>query len=73
MERTKKMSMETALRVIFFVVFLGWLLIWVLFPTKIYENSWNDKLKTKLNSTYFGDQGCLYFSGLFTFLFIYFC
>ncbi|KAK4571502.1 hypothetical protein RGQ29_030080 [Quercus rubra] len=57
MERTKKMSMETALRVIFFVVFLGWLLIWVLFPTKIYENSWNDKLKTKLNSTYFGDQG----------------
>ncbi|KAL4595076.1 hypothetical protein ACB092_12G065800 [Castanea dentata] len=57
MERAKKMSMETALRMIFIVVFLGWLMVWVLLPTKTYTQAWTPKLKTKLNSTYFGVQG----------------
>ena len=63
-ERAKKMSMETALRMIFIVLFLGWLMVWVLLPTKTYKQAWTPKLKTKLNSTYFGEQGCLYFSNL---------
>ncbi len=59
--RTKKMGMETALRMIFLVVFLGWLMVWVLLPTKTYKQAWTPKLNTKLNSTYFGEQGCLLF------------
>ncbi|XP_050252220.1 ferric reduction oxidase 4-like [Quercus robur] len=51
------MSMETALRMIFVVVFLGWLMVWVLLPTKTYKQAWTPKLKIKLNSTYFGEQG----------------
>ena len=62
--RTKKMGMETALRMIFLVVFLGWLMVWVLLPTKTYKQAWTPKLNTKLNSTYFGEQGCLYFFNL---------
>ncbi|KAK3220403.1 hypothetical protein Dsin_014373 [Dipteronia sinensis] len=36
---------------------LGWLLIWVLLPTKLYKQTWTPKLNTKLNSTYFREQG----------------
>nr|POE51174.1 ferric reduction oxidase 4 [Quercus suber] len=56
-ERAKKMSMETALRMIFIVLFLGWLMVWVLLPTKTYKQAWTPKLKIKLNSSYFGEQG----------------
>ncbi|KAK4571505.1 hypothetical protein RGQ29_030081 [Quercus rubra] len=51
------MSMGTALRMIFLVVFIGWLMVWVLLPTTIYTQVWTPKLNCKLNSTYFGEQG----------------
>ncbi|XP_050251189.1 ferric reduction oxidase 4-like isoform X3 [Quercus robur] len=51
------MSMGTALRMIFLVVFIGWLMVWVLLPTTIYTQAWTPKLNCKLNSTYFGEQG----------------
>ncbi|KAK9082841.1 hypothetical protein Scep_029312 [Stephania cephalantha] len=42
---------------LFAVVFTGWLMIWVLLPTKTYKNSWTPHLKAKLNATFFGAQG----------------
>ncbi|XVE58483.1 hypothetical protein DITRI_Ditri04bG0173200 [Diplodiscus trichospermus] len=42
---------------IFLVVFLGWLMIWVMLPTKLYKNTWTPKLDSKLTSTYFAGQG----------------
>ncbi|KAL5746396.1 hypothetical protein ACOSP7_027542 [Xanthoceras sorbifolium] len=51
------MEIRTILKIMLLVVFLGWLLIWVLLPTKLYHQTWTPKLITKLNSTYFGEQG----------------
>ncbi|XP_040994633.1 ferric reduction oxidase 4-like isoform X1 [Juglans microcarpa x Juglans regia] len=50
-------SMKTALRIIFLAVFLGWIIVWVLLPTKTYKQAWTPTLNSKLNSTYFGEQG----------------
>ncbi|XP_045808015.1 ferric reduction oxidase 5-like [Trifolium pratense] len=51
------MKSHTFLRVIFLLMFLGWLTVWILLPTKIYKNTWTPKLKNSLNSTYFREQG----------------
>ncbi|XP_059667121.1 ferric reduction oxidase 4-like [Cornus florida] len=51
------MSSHANLRMIFVLVFLGWLLVWIMLPTKTYKNAWTPKLNNKLNSTYFGGQG----------------
>ncbi|KAK4837714.1 hypothetical protein QYF36_007861 [Acer negundo] len=48
---------KTILKITSLVVFLGWLLIWVMLPTKLYKQTWTPKLNTKLNSTYFREQG----------------
>ncbi|OAY48345.1 ferric reduction oxidase 4 isoform X3 [Manihot esculenta] len=45
------------IRLIFLVVFLGWIVIWILLPTKVYKNTWTPKLESKLNSTYFEGEG----------------
>uniref|UniRef100_A0A5B7BXJ2 ferric-chelate reductase (NADH) n=1 Tax=Davidia involucrata TaxID=16924 RepID=A0A5B7BXJ2_DAVIN len=50
------MSSQAILRMIFLLVFLGWLLVWIMLPTKTYKQTWTPKLN-KLNSTYFGGQG----------------
>lgn len=50
-------NINTVLRMIFLVLFLGWLLIWILLPTKVYKMTWTPKLASELNSTYFGEQG----------------
>ncbi|CAN0891766.1 Ferric reduction oxidase 4 [Linum grandiflorum] len=45
-------------RVILLVGFLGWLMIWVMLPTKVYQNSWDPNLSsTTFNSSYFEGQG----------------
>ncbi|OVA03348.1 Protein of unknown function DUF819 [Macleaya cordata] len=41
----------------FLVVFIGWLMIWVMLPTKIYKNKWTPKLAAKLNTKFIGAQG----------------
>uniref|UniRef100_A0A6N2MEZ5 ferric-chelate reductase (NADH) n=1 Tax=Salix viminalis TaxID=40686 RepID=A0A6N2MEZ5_SALVM len=51
------MSNMTVFRIIFLVVFLGWLVIWIMLPTKLYRITWTPKLESKLNSTYFSGQG----------------
>lgn len=58
-EGKKKKSRHTVTRMMFLVVFLGWLMVWVLLPTKVYKQQWTPKLNSKLNSTYFGEQGWL--------------
>ncbi|XP_057988730.1 ferric reduction oxidase 4 isoform X2 [Hevea brasiliensis] len=42
---------------IFLVVFLGWIMIWDMLPTKVYQNTWTPKLSSELNSTLFEGQG----------------
>ncbi|GLT78047.1 hypothetical protein SLA2020_495940 [Shorea laevis] len=52
------MNMKTVLlRMTFLAVFLGWLMLWVLLPTKRYKNGWTPVIHSNLNSTYFGVQG----------------
>ncbi|PON96997.1 Cytochrome b245, heavy chain [Trema orientale] len=51
------MGSYIVLKMIFLLVFIGWLLVWTLLPTKSYNMKWSSKLDNKLNSTYFGDQG----------------
>ncbi|XWS61216.1 hypothetical protein CRYUN_Cryun07bG0106600 [Craigia yunnanensis] len=51
------MSIQAMLRMIFLLVFIGWLMIWVMLPTKLYKNTWTPKLDSKLTSTYFAGQG----------------
>ncbi|KAK8686586.1 hypothetical protein V6N13_125610 [Hibiscus sabdariffa] len=48
---------KAMVRMIFLVVFVGWLMIWVMLPTKLYKNTWTPNLEAKLTSTYFGGQG----------------
>ncbi|XP_056158665.1 ferric reduction oxidase 4 isoform X2 [Syzygium oleosum] len=45
------------LKMVFLLVFLGWLLIWIMLPTKTYKYKWTSNLKVKLHSTYFKGQG----------------
>ncbi|XP_058754389.1 ferric reduction oxidase 4-like isoform X1 [Vicia villosa] len=43
-------------RIIFLLMFLGWLTVWILYPTKIYHKTWIVNLENKLDSTYFREQ-----------------
>ncbi|XP_070053306.1 ferric reduction oxidase 4-like [Nicotiana tomentosiformis] len=44
-------------KIVLLLVFVGWLFIWIMLPTKTYKDSWTPQLKIKLNSTYFREQG----------------
>lgn len=48
---------QRVLKVSFLVAFLGWLMIWIMVPTKTYKYKWTPYLTKKLSSTYFEDQG----------------
>ncbi|PON97330.1 Cytochrome b245, heavy chain [Trema orientale] len=49
---------RAAMRVLLFVLFMGFILIWIIMPTNTYKLKWQPRLKAKLNtSTYFGSQG----------------
>ncbi|KAB1220126.1 putative ferric reduction oxidase 1 [Morella rubra] len=57
------MNTKTVFRLIVLVVFLGWVTLWFLLPTKKYKNTWTPWLNNRLNTTYFGGQavvGCVY-------------
>lgn len=51
------MGTLTVMKMTFLVIFVSWLCVWVLLPTKIYKNTWTPKLKLKLNTSYFQEQG----------------
>ncbi|KAK4363040.1 hypothetical protein RND71_018281 [Anisodus tanguticus] len=50
-------SRSAVLNIFLVLVFVGWLFIWVMLPTKIYKYSWTPQLLDELNSTYFREQG----------------
>ncbi|KAL8248032.1 hypothetical protein R6Q59_009248 [Mikania micrantha] len=45
------------IRMVSLLVFVGWVFMWVMLPTKKYKNSWTLSLSKHLNSTYFREQG----------------
>lgn len=51
------MIIQKILKMVIFLVFLGWLMIWIMLPTKTHEDKWTPNLQMKLNSTYFEGQG----------------
>ncbi|KAE8719724.1 Ferric reduction oxidase 3 [Hibiscus syriacus] len=58
-------KVKAMVRVILLLVFVGWLMIWAMLPTKLYKNTWTPNLETKLGSTYFGGQGNICWAFLF--------
>ncbi|CAI0546526.1 unnamed protein product [Linum tenue] len=56
--RNLMMMSSIFLQAILLVAFVGWLLNWVLLPTKVYRDSWRPSLSsTNFNSAYFEGQG----------------
>ncbi|KZV27564.1 ferric reduction oxidase 4 [Dorcoceras hygrometricum] len=51
------MKSPAAWQIFFLVVFVWYILMWTMLPTKVYKYSWNPDLKEALNSTYFREQG----------------
>nr|XP_016435525.1 PREDICTED: ferric reduction oxidase 4-like [Nicotiana tabacum] len=51
------MGSSVVWKIVLLLVFIGWLFIWIMLPTKTYKDSWTPQLKIKLNSTYFREQG----------------
>lgn len=51
------MKFLIVLKAIVLLGFLGWLLMWMLSPTKSYTYKWYAKREAKLSSTYFEDEG----------------
>ncbi|KAL6123197.1 hypothetical protein ACLB2K_075719 [Fragaria x ananassa] len=45
------------IRLLLLLVFAGWLIVWIMVPTKTYKLVWTPKLQAHLTSTYFGVQG----------------
>ncbi|KAM5557416.1 ferric reduction oxidase 4-like [Rosa sericea] len=45
------------IKLILLLVFVGWLIVWIMVPTKTYKNNWKPNLEANLTSTYFGVQG----------------
>lgn len=51
------MRFRAAWKSLFTLVFLGYMFIWAVLPTKTYKNSWTPKLNQDLTSTYLSKQG----------------
>ncbi|KAI9110029.1 hypothetical protein K1719_019070 [Acacia pycnantha] len=49
--------LQCATRLLAFMVFLGWIFIWMMKPTNTFKLKWSPKLLSQTNSTYFGSQG----------------
>ncbi|CAL0315051.1 unnamed protein product [Lupinus luteus] len=45
---------QSAIKILFLVVFMGWVLIWIILPTNVDKEKWLPELRTKTNSTYYG-------------------
>lgn len=51
------MKYRAAWQIFFLLVFVGYMFIWVMLPTKTYKRSWSLELNKRLSSTYFREQG----------------
>ncbi|XP_058105641.1 ferric reduction oxidase 2-like [Magnolia sinica] len=65
-----KGTARVAMEILLGLVFLGWLMIWVLMPTNTYWMVWFPKLRSQMDSTYFGTQGANLLIFTFPILFI---
>lgn len=55
------MKFRAAWQIFFALVFAGYMLIWIMIPTKTYRFSWTPRFTTNLSSTtYFREQGKVY-------------
>ncbi|KAI4355112.1 hypothetical protein L6164_003916 [Bauhinia variegata] len=70
-QKKKKMAVEkhdgvqSTIKLVVLLVFLGWGFIWIMMPTNTYRQNWLPKIRTETSSTYFGTQGATLL--LFTF------
>ncbi|XP_019432222.1 PREDICTED: ferric reduction oxidase 2-like [Lupinus angustifolius] len=48
---------QYAIKILFLIVFVGWIFIWIMLPTNTNREKWLPKLGTKINSTYYGTEG----------------
>lgn len=53
----KHRRVQSTIRVVVLVVFLGWIFIWIMSPTNTYKQIWLPQLRAKTTSTYLGTQG----------------
>ncbi|KAF6162185.1 hypothetical protein GIB67_008314 [Kingdonia uniflora] len=65
----KMRNIRAALMTVLVVVFIGWIIFWIMLPTKTYKHIWLPRISAKANSTYFGEQGTNLY--LFTFPMIF--
>ncbi|KAG4377950.1 hypothetical protein GLYMA_18G235900v4 [Glycine max] len=60
---------QSAIRLLVLVVFLGWIFVWIVTPTNTYQQKWQPRLQAKTNSI-FGAQGAMLLVYTFPILFI---
>ncbi|XWS50471.1 hypothetical protein CRYUN_Cryun12cG0090200 [Craigia yunnanensis] len=61
---------RSAMKLFLVLVFLGYMVLWVMMPTKLYFENWLPEIRTKTKSTYFGQQGATMLIYTFPILFI---
>ncbi|XP_023547667.1 ferric reduction oxidase 2-like [Cucurbita pepo subsp. pepo] len=63
--------LSLAIRVLVFILFVGWLFIWFMMPTNTYRHRWLPKIQDKSrHSSYFGSEGTSLLMYTFPILFI---
>ncbi|XP_019432218.1 PREDICTED: ferric reduction oxidase 2-like [Lupinus angustifolius] len=48
---------QSAIKILFLVVFVGWIFIWIMVPTNTERKKWLPQIRTETNSTYYGIEG----------------
>ncbi|KAF5181971.1 Ferric reduction oxidase [Thalictrum thalictroides] len=65
-----KTMMRGTMKLLFFVVFLGIMMMWIMVPTKIHRTKWLPAIRAKANPIYFGTQGAVILEFTFPVLFM---
>ncbi|XP_019455122.1 PREDICTED: ferric reduction oxidase 2-like [Lupinus angustifolius] len=50
-------KVQSAIKILFLVLFVGWIFIWIMVPTNIERNKWLPQIRRETNSTYYGIEG----------------
>ncbi|KAF1869899.1 hypothetical protein Lal_00017476 [Lupinus albus] len=61
---------QSAIRIVALVVFVGWIFIWIMSPTNTYKEKWFPQFQPKTTSIYFGKQGSRILVNTFPIIFI---
>ncbi|KAK7295117.1 hypothetical protein RJT34_18021 [Clitoria ternatea] len=70
--KEKYMRVQSAIRLLVLVVFLGWIFIWIMAPTNIYKQKWEPRLQAKTVSI-FGIQALLVYTSPILFIAVLGC